>query len=255
MAKHTLLILEDDPASRDHVLSLLRVRADLEILPAPAPSPRAAEQIEALRPAILFVAANPPKLAGLHDLERLDPYDRPPIILASAEPRLAVDAFRMQAVDFLLKPLKPARLAAALTHAIASAEARHSAEILAQIERNIANPGARHPGRLVVRLEARVIVLQEEEVSWLEAANNYSLIHLADKRRLMIREPMSTLAERLNPDDFIRIHRSTIVRSDQVRELQPTKYGDYLIVLRDGTRLPVSRSLRGRLAKLVATAR
>lgn len=255
MAKPTLLILEDDPVARDHVLSLLRVRPDLEILPEPAPSPRPAAHIEALRPTLLFVAANPPALAGLQAVERLDPYNRPPVLLASTEQRLAIDAFRMQAVDFLLKPFSPARLAAALDHAMASAEARHSAGILTQIERNIAKQGARHPGRLVVRLEARIIVLQEEEISWLEAANNYSLIHLADKRRLMIREPMSALAERLNPDDFIRIHRSTIVRSDQVRELQPTKYGDYLIVLREGTRLPVSRSLRGRLASLVATAR
>jgi len=255
MTKRTLLILEDDPVARDRVQGFLRVRDDVELLPDPAAPSEALGQIEALRPTIVFLAANPPTMAGLQVLEKLDPYLRPAIVLSSAEPRVAVDAFRLQVADFLLKPFTPERLDAALGHAIQAADTRQAAEIMVQIERNIANPGGRQPGRLVVRLDGRILILQEEEVSWLEAANNYSLLHLVDKRRLIIREPISALEERLNAEDFIRVHRSAIVRTDQVRELQPAKYGDYLIVLRDGTRLPVSRSLRRRLAALVTTCR
>jgi two-component system LytT family response regulator len=255
MTKRTLLILEDDPVARDHVQEFLRSRSDVELLPDPAHLSKALEYIDKFQPDIVFIAVNPPKLAGLPVLEKLAPYNRPAILLASVERRLAVDAFREQAADFLLKPFGQERFDAALSRAIGTAEARQSAEILAQVGRNIANQGIRQRGRLVVRIDSRIIVLQEEEVSWLEAANNYSLLHLADGRRLMVRESISSLEGRLNAEDFIRIHRSTIVRSDQVRELQPVKYGDYLIVLRDGTRLPVSRSLRGRLAGLVANAR
>ena len=94
--------------------------------------------------------------------------------------------------------------------------------------------------------------LRPEDIVWVEAADNYVLLHLVDAPRLILRETLSALEERLGAKEFARVNRSALVRLEQVKELQPTFHGDYTVVLRDGTRIPLSRSYRGQLERFAA---
>ena len=115
-------------------------------------------------------------------------------------------------------------------------------------------PGAQaapRPERLAVKADGRFVFLKFDEIVWVEAADNYVVIHTTSGERLMPRDTLSAIEERLGPQQFTRVNRSALVRIDQVKELQPTAQGDYSILLRNGTRIPLSRSLRGRFEKFL----
>jgi two-component system LytT family response regulator len=248
MVKHSLLIVDDEPLARDRVRAFVSRRPEITVCGECSDGLEALDRIRSLQPDIVFLDVNMPRCGGLEVLTKLSADARPAIVLASADNRFAVDAFKEQVVDFLLKPFDRERFETALGYAMKYVGDRHAGEATPAAGESPPPPPPRQLGRLAVWSDSRIVVLLSEEIVRLEAANNYSLIHLADKRRLMVRETLSSLEERLGAEDFLRIHRSSIVRVDLVKELQPTKYGDYLVVLRDGTRLPAGRGMRSRLA-------
>ena len=107
--------------------------------------------------------------------------------------------------------------------------------------------------RLLVKSEGRVLLVKVGDIDWVEAADNYVMLHLTTGR-LMLRETMGAIETRLGPQQFVRVNRSAIVQLDQIKEIQPAQHGDYTVVLRDGTKLPLSRSLRGQLDKFATGA-
>lgn len=252
MVTHSLLIVDDEPLARDRVRAFVRKRPEITVCGECSDGLEALDQIRSLQPDIVFLDVNMPRCGGLEVLARLSADPRPAIVLASADNRFAVDAFKEQVVDFLLKPFDRERFETALSYAVKYVGDRHTGERVAGAGEILLPSPPRPLGRLAVWADSRIVVLRPEEILRLEAADNYSLIHFADKRRLMVRETLSSLEERLGAEDFLRIHRSSIVRVDQVKELQPAKYGDYVVVLRDGTRLPASRGMRSRLAAFVS---
>jgi two-component system, LytTR family, response regulator len=173
---------------------------------------------------------------------------RPAIVFATAHEKFAVDAFDLAAVDYLLKPFDRERCQQALRR------------VQIHLQRNLGTdpgPVAASSGkldRITVKTDGRLVFLQPEEIVRVEAADNYVMLHLRDGR-LMLRETMAAIETRLGNEQFVRINRSAIVRHDQIREVQPANHGDHLVVLRDGTRLPLSRSLRGRLDRFGPAAK
>jgi two-component system LytT family response regulator len=149
-----------------------------------------------------------------------------------------VDAFDLEAVDYLLKPFDRDRLLQALRRA--------QDHLQRQRQPDAAPAPAARSERITVKADGRLVFLQPEEIIRVEAADNYVMLHLV-AGRLMLRETMAAIETRLGTRNFARINRSAIVHLDQVREIQPAQHGDYTVVLRDGTKLPLSRSLRGRL--------
>jgi two-component system, LytTR family, response regulator len=137
----------------------------------------------------------------------------------------------------------------------ASKSARRASARSAQLESLLAGtpPAAdRRPDRVTVKADGRVVFLKPDELVWVEAADNYIVIHLASGERLVVRETLSSLEERIGTASFARVNRSAIVNLHQVRELQPTLHGDYSVVLRDGTKVPLSRSLRGSIDRFMS---
>jgi two-component system LytT family response regulator len=155
-------------------------------------------------------------------------------------------------VDYLLKPFDRKRFHKALERAADHVRARRAGDLGERIEGMLASSPARRPGRLVVKADGRILFLKPDDILWVEAANNYCNIHLAGAKRLLLRETLSSIEKRLASSSFARVNRSALVHVDQVQELQAEKYGDYVVVLRSGVRLPLSRSLRGRLGRFVA---
>jgi two-component system LytT family response regulator len=252
MTKPRILIVDDEPLARARVRALLRDNSSVEIIGECADGVEALAAIRRDRPEIVFLDIQMPGRDGMELLAELPADNRPAIILATAHERFAVDAFTAQVADYLLKPFDKARLQVALKRAIDYCRAQREGDLAVRIEGMLATSAARRPARLLVRSAGRVIFIAPSDIVWVEAENNYCVLHLGGAGRLMLRETLSSLEKRIGASDIARVNRSALVHVDQVQELLPGKFGDYLVLLRNGVRLPLSRNLRGRFEKIVA---
>jgi two-component system, LytTR family, response regulator len=251
MTKLRILIVDDEALARSRVRAFLDSNSLVEVAGEFGDGVEALAAIRRERPDIVFLDVQMPGFSGLEMLAKLAPGERPAIILATAHDRFAVEAFAEKVIDFLLKPFDRDRFNLALTRAIEHIRDQRAGDLGKRVEDLLAVAPTRAPGRFAVKADGRVVFLTPGDIIWAEAANNYSTLHLASSKRLLVRETLTSLEKRLGGSTFARINRSALVHLDQVQELQPAKYGDYTVQLRNGTRLPLSRSLRGRLEKFL----
>lgn len=247
------LIVDDEPLARERLRGMLRSEASVEVLGECGNGTEAIATIKSTPLDLVFLDMQMPGCDGLQVLAELSEENRPGIIFATAHERFAVDAFDVQAVDYLLKPFDRERLQTALRRAQAFHLARQAGGLGANPE-NIpaAIPVAeRKNERLTVKTDGRFVFLKPDEIIWVEADDNYVIFHLVTGR-LMVRETMAAIEARLGTAQFVRVNRSAIVHLDQIKELQPTLHGDYTVVLRTGIKLPLSRTQRGQLTRFVA---
>lgn len=257
MSKLRTLIIDDEPLARDRMRSFLAKETDFEIIAEYGNGAEAIAGIVQHLPDLVLIDIQMPGCDGLQVVQAIPADRKPAVIFVTAHDRFAVDAFAVQAVDYLLKPFDRERLRVALQRATDFIRARkNTAPVIANSEPAMptagdsmggANP-ARKTERFAVKADGKVVFVRPEDIVWIEAADNYVVLHISG-RRLMLRETLSALESRLNPTGFARVNRSAIVNLDQVKELQPTFHGDYTVVLRDGTQIPLSRSLRGQLER------
>ena len=255
MNKLRILIVDDEPLARERVQAMLRSEPAAEIIGECSSGTDAIVRIRQDRPDIVFLDMQMPGADGLQVVNEFPAADRPVVIFVTAHDRFAVEAFGVHATDYLLKPFDQDRFKQALARAAEQIRARRAGDLNTKLQTLLAEavPAPKRPSRLAFKSDGRVVFLKPEEIVRVEAADNYVVLHLVDAARLMLRETMSALEERLGPD-FARVNRSAIVRLDQVKELQPTFHGDYTVVLRDGTRLPLSRTQRGQLDRFISPA-
>jgi two-component system LytT family response regulator len=252
MNKLRILVADDEPLARARLLSLLPGDVALEIVAECASGTEAVEAIRREKPDIAFLDMQMPGADGLQVVSGLAPAERPAIVFVTAHDKFAVDAFGVRAVDYVLKPFDRARLETALERAAEFVAARRAESLGAKIEGLLAGAApAPKPERLAVKADGRYVFLRFDEIVWIEAADNYVILHTVDGGRLMPRDTLTAIEERLGSGQFTRANRSAVVRIDQVRELQPSPQGDYTIVLRDGTRVPLSRNLKARFEKFL----
>jgi len=207
---------------------------------------------------LLFLDVQMPVLDGFGVLEALGTEQLPAVIFVTAYDTYAIRAFEVNALDYLLKPFDRDRFRKALQRArsmISKEASPYTGEQLgallddAQPERGTAT-GRPAIERLVIKSSGRVFFLRTEEIDWIEAAGNYLRLHVGNDMHLL-RDTMNNLEARLRPDKFLRIHRSTMVNLERVKELQPWFHGDYKVILLDGTELTLSRSYRPKLKSLL----
>jgi two-component system LytT family response regulator len=213
--------------------------------------PEAVAAIRGGNPDVVFLDVQMPGYDGLRVVAELPADRRPLIVFVTAHEQFAVEAFAAQAIDYMLKPFDRERLQLALKRATDQIDVRRGGDLATRLEDLLASAPSRSPERLAFKADGRVVFLTPGEIIWIEAANNYSILHLVGAKPLMLRETLASLEKRLGPANFARINRSAMVHLDQVKELQPARYGDYFVVLRGGLRLPLSRHLRGRLEKFL----
>jgi two-component system LytT family response regulator len=242
------IIADDEPLARDRLRALLRLDPEVEIAAECADGAQAAEQVEKLAPDLLFLDVQMPAADGFAALLRV-PRDRQPgaVVFVTAHEEHALRAFEVHAADYLLKPFAPERFAQALQRAKDRARARQALD-LAEVLRSLTAP----PDRLVIRSGGRVSFLPLDELDYAEAADNYVELH-AGRQVHLLRDTLTRLEARLDPRRFVRIHRSTLVNLDRVRELRPLVGGDHEVLLRDGTRLALSRTCREALRRLLGS--
>jgi two-component system LytT family response regulator len=242
------LIVDDEPLARQRVLRLLREEPDVEVIGEAGDGGEAVAAIRADKPDLVFLDVQMPVLDGFGVLEALGEDDLPAVIFVTAYDRFALRAFEYNALDYLLKPFDRERFRKALERARAHLGRARDREETHQLLGAAAEykSGGAVLERLVIKSSGRVFFLRVEEIDWIEAAGNYVRLHVGKEAHLL-RDTMSSLEARLDAKRFLRIHRSTIANIECIQELQPLFHGDYVVILRDGTQLNLSRGYRQRL--------
>jgi len=245
------LIVDDEPLARKRIRDLLENDEEVEIVGESGNGAAALPLINEQEPNLLFLDVQMPEADGFELLEAMDPNKLPAIIFVTAYDKYALKAFDAQAVDYLLKPFNESRFRQALQRAkdlIQKGNGNVSPELLALLRDFQA--GRRYPDRLVIKSGGRLLFLKMGEIDYIEAAGNYLTLHVGKETHL-IRDTMQNLETRLDAVQFLRIHRSTIVNIERIKELQPWFGGEYVVVLRDGRKLTLSRTYRARVQQLL----
>ena len=254
MTKLRIIVADDEPLARARLISLLPKDLSIDIVGEYGSGTEAIEAIRRDRPDIVFLDMQMPGCDGLQVVGGIEPENRPAVVFVTAHDKFAVDAFGVRAVDYVLKPFDRQRLETALERAAEYVNSRRAGDLSARIEGALAGitaPNTPKTERLAVKADGRYVFLKFDEIVWVEAADNYVVIHTTAGERLMPRDTLSSIEERLGNQHFARVSRSALVRIDQVKELQPNAQGDYSILLRNGIRISLSRGLRGRFEKFL----
>ena len=244
-----VLIVDDEPLARERLRTLLQDDPAFEIVGEAADGTTAAESIMALQPDLVFLDVQMPGADGFDVIDAVGADKMPFVVFVTAYDRYALRAFDVHALDYLLKPFDRERFREALGRAQAQIERNANS---GDIERRLAaivqdlKPAKARTDRFVVKSGGRIFFVRTAEIDWIEAAGNYVKLHVGNDSHL-IRETMNAVEAKLSPDMFVRIHRCHIVNIEQVRELQPWFNGEYVVFLKNGTRLTLSRGYRERL--------
>lgn len=258
MNKIRTLIADDEPLARDKIKTHLENEPNIEIIAECADGHEAVAAIQKYTPDLIFLDVQMPELDGFGVLDAIASSKMPNIIFVTAYDQYALRAFEVHALDYLLKPFDRQRFQRALERARSHILKEKSGEInerlLALLEdlRAEKEQSAKQKlvDRLVIKSAGRVFFRKVEEIDWIEAAGNYVRLHVGKESHL-IRETMNSLEARLDPTQFLRIHRSYIVKIDRIKEFQPLFNGEYILTLQNGKQLASSRGYRDKLGQLL----
>jgi two-component system, LytTR family, response regulator len=245
------LIVDDEPLARERVKRFLKDERDIEPLGECGNGVEAIKAIQEKQPDLVFLDIQMPEKDGFDVIRSIGPKSLPTIVFITAYDQYALQAFEVHALDYLLKPFNRERFHQAVLRAKEQIESRRRGDLderLASLISSI-SPEKKYLERLVVKSVGRVFFLKTSEIDWIEASGNYLKLHVGRDSH-MIRETMNAIESKLDPSQFMRIHRSTIVNIDRIKELHPMFSGDYSAILRDGTELALSRNYRERFLEL-----
>lgn len=242
------LIVDDEPLGRERLRMLLQDDPGVLLVGECKDGHEAVAAIEAQQPDLVFLDVQMPELDGFGVIQAVGVARMPAVIFVTAYDAYAVHAFEVHALDYLLKPFDLDRFADAFQRAAELIRRPQKAGLDRRLVRLLDDlqPAAKWPERLMIKTQQRIYFIRTDEVDWIEAAGNYVRLHAGGKTHLL-RQTMNTLEGQLDPDRFLRIHRSTIVNVDRVRELHRMFNGEYEVRLHDGTTLTLSRSYRSQL--------
>ena len=255
------LIADDEPLARKGIRVRLEPEQDINIVGEATDGQEAVESILALKPDLVFLDVQMPGIDGFQVLERVATVHIPLTIFVTAYDSYAIRAFEVHAIDYLLKPVSPVRLHAALQrvrHELLLLDELEASQtkllrLLESVGRDRTSSQFRVGGqefqfsrRFVVRDKDKFVIVAAEDIDWIESAANYVELH-SGKKVFLVRETMRTLDARLDPNQFVRIHRSTIVNISRIKEITREWTGDFEVLLYDGTKLRMSRSYQNRL--------
>ncbi len=247
-----VVIVDDELLARQIIREMLSDDPEIAIVAECVNGSDAIEAIQTHQPDLVFLDIQMPETAGFEVLDALNGHHMPIVIFVTAYDQYAVRAFEYHALDYLLKPFDSERFHNAVSRAKAQTRRDRNGEldkrILALLQ--ALKSESKYVERLVIKNGGRVFFLESSEIDWVEAEGNYVRLHTG-KRSHMLRETIGSLEEQLDPKRFLRVHRSTIVKLDSIRELQPWFHGEYHIILHNGTKLTLSRNYREQLQSVL----
>ena len=246
------VIVDDERLARKRIRRLLTPEADIEVLGECAGGREAVEFLARHEADLLFLDVQMPRLDGFGVLDALPPGRLPVVVFVTAYDEYAIRAFQVHAFDYILKPFDRARFTEALERArtqLGYLRGGRQADGLSALLDEVR--ARRKPTRFPIKTADRVLFVNVDDIDRVQAADNYVCLH-AGKESYLLRETMNSIESRLDPDRFVRIHRSTIVNTERIKELRPWFHGEYVVLLTNGTELTLSRSYRDRLLGLLA---
>ncbi len=240
------LVVDDESLARQRILHLLEKEADFNVVGECGDGLEAVKAIEELKPDLVFLDIQMPELDGFGVIEAVGIDRMPTTLFVTAFDQHALKAFEVHALDYLLKPFDPERFQQALDRArrwCAMAAANGASK--QNLDALLSGIRQERPwlDRLLVRQGDRHFLVRTTALQWVEAEDNYVRLHV-EGTSFLLRQTMAALLARLDPHQFRRIHRSAIVNLDCIKELQPWTSGDHLVIMRDGTKLTLSRTYR-----------
>jgi two-component system LytT family response regulator len=235
------LIVDDEPLARQRIRQMLKGEADIAVVGEAGNGLEAVKLIESTAPDLVFLDVQMPELDGFGVVEAIGVDRMPPTLFVTAFDQHAVKAFEVHALDYLLKPFDRERFQRALAWARAQQGARQGGTLQSLVSSRRAEQP--HPDRILVKSGEGWVLLRTAAIQWVEAEDNYVRLHVEGTSHLL-RQTMTGILDRLDPARFKRIHRSAIANLDYIKELQPWSGGDLLVIMRDGTRLTLSRTYR-----------
>ena len=240
------LIVDDEPLARKRIRSLLAQDSSVDVIGECSDGYKAVSSISELTPDLVFLDVQMPAMDGFDVIKTIGPERMPTVIFVTAYDQYALKAFEVNALDYLLKPFNRSRFQKTLERA--KAMIRQTGNVNNQLLSLLGDLRREQeiPDRFIIKSSGRVVFLRIEEIDWMRTVGNYVRLQVGRDSHLM-RETMNGMEAKLNPDRFMRIHRSTIVNLDRVKEVQPWAKGEYVVIMRDGTRLIMSRRYRERL--------
>jgi two-component system, LytTR family, response regulator len=243
------VLVDDEAVARRRMRRLLADETDVAIIEECATGSEALEVIRREAPDLVLLDVQMPELNGFEVIERLGSECLPCVVFVTAFDRYAMRAFDVHAIDYLLKPFSAARFQLALARARERIRMRRTDAGLVSLMASLKDRSS-YASRLSVKTGGRIQLVDLKTVDWIEAADNYVRLHCGT-REYVHRETLTSLERQLDPEWFVRIHRSVIVRIDRIREFHPATHGDMDVVLRDGTQLTLSRTWRERARHLL----
>lgn len=246
MTRMRVVVAEDEPLLLADLVRLLRAEPDVDVVGEARHGLEVLDLVEALRPDALFLDIRMPELDGLGVVRELDPQHAPVVVFVTSHDQYALQAFDANAVDYLMKPFDHARLRRAVARVrqrLAGTRSDELARLVAALTERVTPPVREPLRRLAARGVGKTVLLDVEAIQWIEASDNYVRLHTAAGVHLS-RRTMRELEEALDPTAFARVHRSTIVALAHVKELRALGDGDQELLLRDGTRVVLTRSYR-----------
>jgi two-component system LytT family response regulator len=249
-----VLLSDDETLARDRLRSLLEEEQDLEIVAECGDGKSAIATIERERPDLVFLDIQMPEVDGFGVVQELRD-SMPLTIFVTAYDRYAMKAFEVHALDYLLKPVGKERLTGAVERARRQLQQPPDGSFQQRVLELLGDMEARQqtPERIIIKSDGEIVCLKPNEIDWAESAGNYVCLHVGGATHIL-RETITALESRLGPRQFMRVHRSTLVNVDRIKTLKPSLYGDYSILLRDGTKLTLSRGFRESVLKRLGTA-
>lgn len=247
MTRIRTLIVDDEDPARELLRSFLAAWPAIEIIGEAADGATALSLIRRDRPDLMFLDVQMPEMTGFDVVTKLASDETPIIVFVTAYDRYALKAFEISALDYLLKPFDAARLSTTMTRILAR---RDRTEYEAALDSLLSQLRPPADERIVVKVDGRHVFLDAADVSWIEAADKEVRVHVGGAT-LSVREAMNSIEQRLDASRFVRVHRSAIVNRAHVREIQPWFKGDYVIILRDGTRVVTGPSYRAAVQQLI----
>jgi len=248
VSKIRTMVVDDEPVARERIVGLLQQEQDIELVGECADGQQAVNAIQQQSPDLVFLDVQMPACDGFNVIQQVGADRMPAVVFVTAYDEYALRAFEVHALDYLLKPFGRDRFQQTLKHAREHLERRRAGDLGRRLLALVHDlkPEPEKLDRLVVKSGGRVFFLRSDQIDWIEAAGNYVRLHLAEASHLF-RETMNNMEARLDGRRFVRIHRSRIVNTDRIKELQPWFNGEYVVVLQNGTRLTLSRGYREKL--------
>jgi two-component system, LytTR family, response regulator len=242
------LIVDDDAVTRSLLAFWLKDDPDVEVVGVCSNGAEAVKHLEDLSPDLIFLDVQMPDFDGFDVLTKLAPARRPVVVFVTGNDHYAVRAFEVHALDYLLKPFQRERLSESLVRVKQHISQKKTGDLQEQLNILLRElqPGSRPSDRIAVKAAGRVVLVNTAEIQWVEAADNYVQIYVGTETH-SLRQTLTEFESRLSAAKFLRVSRSAIVNVDFIKELQPMFHGEYVIVLKCGKEVTLTRGYKSRL--------